>query len=162
MGAEFGQWNEWNHDTALDWELLNFPAHDGLRAWVRDVNHAYQTYPALYEQDFHAAGFCWENCNDAEQSVLSYFRSDTAGHTILVVCNFTPVVRENYAVGVSQDGIWREILNSDSHLYGGSGKGNMGAVRAEPIPVHDRPYSVNLLLPPLSVIMLTPAGYARD
>ncbi|NLY41699.1 MAG: 1,4-alpha-glucan branching enzyme, partial [Desulfovibrionales bacterium] len=159
MGAEFGQWNEWNHDKALDWELLNFPAHDGLRAWVRDVNHAYKNYPALHEQDFSSAGFCWENCDDAEQSVLSYFRTDAAGHAILVVCNFTPVIRENYAVGVPTDGIWREMLNSDSHVYGGSGIGNMGAVRAEPIPVHDRPYSVNLLVPPLSVIMFTQDTY---
>lgn len=158
MGAEFGQWTEWNHDKALDWELLDFPAHDGIRAWVRDLNHAYQSHPALHELDFNSAGFCWENCNDTEQSVISYFRMDSTGQTILVVCNFTPVVRENYAVGVSKDGLWHEMLNSDSQLYGGSGIGNMGVVRAEPIPVHDRPYSINLVLPPLSVLMFTPEG----
>ena len=151
MGMEFGQWNEWNHDCALDWDLLHFPAHDGLRAWVRDLNQFYTTHPALYELDFDPAGFCWENCHDSDQSVLSFFRQN-GQQTVLVVCNFTPVVRENYAVGVSQDGFWREVLNSDSMFYGGSGRGNQGGVRAEAIPVHDLPYSLNVILPPLATL----------
>ncbi|MGE4441210.1 MAG: 1,4-alpha-glucan branching protein GlgB [Desulfomicrobium sp.] len=152
MGAEFGQWREWNHDLALDWELLEFPAHDGIRAFVRDLNRLYRECPALHELDFDPAGFVWENCHDSDQSVLSFFRRDRDGRSVLVVCNFTPVPRVNYAVGVDSGGLWRELLNSDSQLYGGSGMGNMGQVRAEPIPVHNLPYSVNLVLPPLSVL----------
>ena len=156
MGAEFGQWREWNHDLSLDWDLLSFPAHDGIRAWVRDLNRLYRECPALHELDFDPAGFAWENCHDSDQSVLSFFRRDRAGRSVLVVCNFTPVPRENYAVGVETGGLWRELLNSDSLLYGGSGVGNMGQVRAEPIPVHNLPYSVNLVLPPLSVLYFQP------
>jgi 1,4-alpha-glucan branching enzyme len=157
MGAEFGQWREWNHDLSLDWDLLNFPAHDGIRAWVRDLNRVYRECGALHELDFSPEGFVWENCHDSDQSVLSFFRRDKAGRPVLVICNFTPVPRENYAVGVDTGGTWREILNSDSHAYGGSGAGNMGQVRAEPIPVHGFAYSLNLLLPPLSVLFFEPA-----
>jgi 1,4-alpha-glucan branching enzyme len=158
MGGEFGQWREWNHDTALDWDLLRFPAHDGIRAWVRDLNRLYRECPALHELDFDPYGFAWENCHDSDQSVLSFFRRDRTGRTVLVVCNFTPVPRENYAVGVGLDGVWIETLNSDSVLYGGSGAGNMGKVRAEPIPVHGHPYSLNLKLPPLGVLYFRPEG----
>ena len=158
MGAEFGQWREWNHDLALDWDLLSFPAHDGIRAWVRDLNRVYRACPALHELDFDPAGFAWENCHDSDQSVLSFFRKDKAGRSVLVICNFTPVPRENYAVGVGVDGFWREVLNSDSSMYGGSGMGNMGQVRAEPIPVHGQPYSLNLVLPPLGVLYFQPGG----
>jgi 1,4-alpha-glucan branching enzyme len=158
MGTEFGQWHEWNHDQALPWELLNFPVHDGLRAWVRDLNRVYRTIPALYVLDFDPQGFAWENCHDAEQSIISFFRKDDQGHEILVVCNFTPVSRENYAVGVERSGWWKEVLNSNSLDYGGSGSGNMGQIRAEAIPVHDRPYSLNLYLPPLGVLFLEPHG----
>jgi len=158
MGTEFGQWHEWNHDQALPWELLNFPVHDGLRAWVRDLNRVYRTIPALYVLDFDPQGFAWENCHDAEQSIISFFRKDDQGHEILVVCNFTPVSRENYAVGVEKSGWWKEVLNSNSLDYGGSGSGNMGQIRAEAIPVHDRPYSLNLYLPPLGVLFLEPHG----
>lgn len=155
MGAEFGQWGEWNHDQALDWELLRFPAHDGLRAWLRDVNRLYRDNPSLHELDFDPAGFCWENCHDSDQSVLGFFRK-AGNQTVLVVCNFTPLVRENYAVGVDRGGMWREVLNSDSTHYGGSGVGNMGGVRAESIPVHGRPFSLNLTLPPLAVVYFCP------
>ncbi|MDO9583057.1 MAG: 1,4-alpha-glucan branching protein GlgB [Desulfomicrobium sp.] len=156
MGAEFGQWREWDHDRSLDWDLLSFPAHDGIRAWVRDLNRIYRQRPALHELDFDPAGFAWENCHDSDQSVLSFFRRDKAGRRILVVCNFTPVQRENYIVGVDMGGTWRELLNSDSQLYGGSGVGNMGQVRAEAIPAHNHPYSLNLTLPPLGVLYFEP------
>ena len=156
MGAEFGQWREWNHDLQLDWDLLNFPAHDGIRAWVRDLNRIYRERPALHELDFDPSGFAWENCHDSDQSVLSFFRRDKAGRPILVVCNFTPVPRENYIVGVDAGGTWRELLNSDSQLYGGSGAGNMGQVRAEAIPAHNLPYSLSLVLPPLGVLYFEP------
>lgn len=158
MGTEFGQWDEWNHDTALAWELLKFPDHDGLRAWVRDLNRTYRFTPALHALDFDPHGFAWENCHDSEQSVISFFRKDSQGHEVLVACNFTPVPRENYAVGVDRHGVWREILNSNSVMYGGTGGGNMGSVRAEAIPVHDHPYSLNLYLPPLGVLYLQPGG----
>jgi len=158
MGGEFGQWTEWNHDGTLDWALLDFPAHDGVRAWVRDLNHLYRRHAALYELDFDPKGFRWENCHDSEQSVLSFFRMSSRGERMLIVCNFTSVVRENYAVGVDVSGLWREVLNSDSAAYGGSGVGNMGQVRAEAIPVHDAPYSLNLILPPLGTLFLMPGG----
>jgi 1,4-alpha-glucan branching enzyme len=161
MGGEFGQWGEWNHDTALDWDLLRFPAHDGIRAWVRDLNRLYRECPALHELDFDPDGFVWENCHDSDQSVLSFFRRDSQGRPVRVVCNFTPVPRENYAVGVGVDGMWAEVLNSDSELYGGSGMGNMGRVRAESIPVHGLPYSLDLTLPPLGVLYLRPEGGGR-
>jgi len=156
MGAEFGQWREWNHDLSLDWDLLSFPAHDGIRAWVRDLNRIYRQRPALHELDFDPAGFAWENCHDSDQSVLSFFRRDKAGRRVLIVCNFTPVQRENYIIGVDMGGTWRELLNSDSQLYGGSGVGNMGQVRAEAIPAHNHPYSLNLTLPPLGVLYFEP------
>ena len=156
MGAEFGQWREWNHDLSLDWDLLSFPAHDGIRAWVRDLNRIYRQRPALHELDFDPAGFAWENCHDSDQSVLSFFRRDKAGRRVLIVCNFTPVQRENYIIGVDLGGTWRELLNSDSQLYGGSGVGNMGQVRAEAIPAHNHPYSLNLTLPPLGVLYFEP------
>jgi 1,4-alpha-glucan branching enzyme len=158
MGGEFGQWAEWNHDGTLDWALLDFPAHDGVRAWVRDLNHLYRRHAALYDLDFDPKGFRWENCHDSDQSVLSFFRMSSSGDRMLVVCNFTSVVRENYAVGVDVSGLWREVLNSDSAAYGGSGVGNMGQVRAEAIPVHDAPYSLNLILPPLGTLFLIPGG----
>jgi glycogen branching enzyme (EC 2.4.1.18) len=138
--------------------LLSFPAHDGIRAWVRDLNRVYRACPALHELDFDPAGFAWENCHDSDQSVLSFFRKDKEGRSVLVICNFTPVPRENYAVGVGVDGFWREVLNSDGSMYGGSGMGNMGQVRAEPIPVHGQPYSLNLVLPPLGVLYFQPGG----
>lgn len=156
MGTEFGQWNEWNHDKALDWELLRFPVHDGLRAWVRDLNRLYRSLSALHTQDFTPSGFDWENCHDAARNVLSFFRTGKDGRTVLIVCNFSPVPRSNYAVGVDTDGVWREVLNSDSQAYGGSGMGNMGEARAEAIPVNNRAYSLNLTLPPLGVLFLQP------
>ena len=121
------------------------------------MNRVYREYPSLHELDFDPTGFSWENCHDSDQSVLSFFRK-AGDQTVLVVCNFTPVVRENYAVGVDQGGTWRELLNSDSIMYGGSGVGNLGAVRAEPIPVHDRPFSLSMVLPPLAVVYFTPEG----
>lgn len=158
MGGEFGQWREWNHDEPLDWELLRYPVHDGIRAWVRDLNHLYRRCPAFFELDFDPKGFEWENCHDSDQSVLTFFRRDRGGRMILAACNFTPLMRTNYAVGVPKGGMWRELLNSDSHAYGGSGAGNMGAVRSEPIPVHGRPFSMNLVLPPLSILYFQPDG----
>jgi 1,4-alpha-glucan branching enzyme len=155
MGGEFGQWQEWNHDTSLDWHLLHEPLHAGLSRWVRDLNTLYRGEPALHELDCHPDGFAWGDCNDAEQSVVSVFRkSRTPGGLVLFVGNFTPVPRYNYRVGVPQRGQWDEILNGDATLYGGSGQGNIGGVRTTPVHWHGQPQSLNLTLPPLAMIAL--------
>lgn len=154
MGAEIGQWAEWNHDTSLDWHLLQYAPHQGIHRWLEDLNRLVRTEPALYEQDFSPTGFEWIDPNDADNSVLSYLRRGRAeGSELLIVCNFTPVPRQNYRVGVPRLGFWREVLNSDASIYGGSGWGNFGGVEATPVPWHGRPYSVNLTLPPLAMVI---------
>jgi 1,4-alpha-glucan branching enzyme len=159
MGDDFGQWNEWNHDRSLDWDLLGQPLHSGLRRWVRDLNTFYRGQPSLYEVDFEPAGFEWVDCGDSERSVISFLRrAKNPADTTLFICNFTPVPRHNYRVGAPVNGYWREALNSDAPLYGGSGQGNSGRVEAVPLPLHGRPYSLNLTLPPLGVLVLRPEG----
>jgi len=152
MGAEIGQWSEWNAHTSLDWHLLDYPTHRGLQKWVKDLNQVYRDNRALYEIDFSPAGFEWIDCGDWQQSVVSFIRktSDPA-ETILAVCNFTPTPRHNYRIGVPFDGFWQEILNSDAAEYGGSGVGNCGGVKADNFGCHGRPFSVSLTLPPLGV-----------
>ncbi len=153
MGGEFGQEKEWNHESSLDWHLLEQPEHRGLQRWVRDLNTCYRGQPALHQVDFEGAGFEWVDCNDNLRSVVSFLRrARDPGDMVLVVCNFTPQVRSDYRVGVPVGGHWTEILNSDAFLYGGSGQGNMGGVEAAPAPMHGRPWSLALTLPPLSVI----------
>jgi len=155
MGGEFGQWREWNHDASLDWHLLQYPGHQGLQKWVSDLNRVYAKEPALYENDFSSDGFEWVDFHDAESSVISFIRKGkTTEDQILVVCNFTPVVRMNYRLGVPWCGVWKEILNSDTKVYGGSGHGNFGQVNASPIPSHGRDCSLSLTLPPLAVLFL--------
>ncbi len=154
MGGEFGQWREWNHDQSLDWHLLEYPLHQGLQRYVQDLNRLLRSEPALYELDFEPAGFEWVDPNDGEQSVLSYLRKGRdPDEILLVVGNFTPVPRYNYRLGVPRAGHWREILNSDAPFYGGSGQGNLGGVDAVPLPMHGRPYSLTLTLPPLAVVV---------
>ena len=153
MGSEFGQWQEWNHDSSLDWHLLDRPEHSGVKKWVTDLNRLYKTEKALYEIDFRESGFKWIDCADIEQSVISYMRfGNLDSDLILVVFNFTPVPRFNYRVGVPLSGCWKEVLNSDAKYYGGEGYGNYGRVEAEAIPFHGLSYSVNLTLPPLGVL----------
>jgi 1,4-alpha-glucan branching enzyme len=153
MGAEFGQWSEWAHEQSLQWHLLHQPEHDGLRRWVQDLNHLYRAEPALYELDFDQNGFSWVDCNDADQSVISFLRRGACTQDlILAVANFTPVPRENYRVGVPRGGFWREIMNSDAQEYGGCGMGNMGGVEASPLPSHGQYSSLALTLPPLGVV----------
>lgn len=155
MGGEFGQWAEWNHDQSLQWHLAEHPAHHGLSRWVQDLNRLYRSEPALYELDFDQAGFSWVDCNDAEQSVISFLRQGAGTKDlILVAANFTPMPRENYRLGVPRGGFWREILNSDAMEYGGSGLGNIGGVEASPLPCHGHYSSVALTLPPLAVVFL--------
>jgi 1,4-alpha-glucan branching enzyme len=158
MGGEFGQWREWNHDESLDWHLLERPLHAGLQGWVRDLNNLYRSEPALHEIDFDGAGFEWIDCSDALNSVVGFLRRGRRpDDLLLVVCNFTPVVREQYRVGVPSGGFWAERLNSDATLYGGSGQGTGGGVHAEAVDMHGRPYSLNLTLPPLGVLVFQPA-----
>jgi 1,4-alpha-glucan branching enzyme len=155
MGCEFGQWREWNHDTSLDWDLLSEPLHQGLRRWVRDLNTLYRGEPPLHELDCHPAGFLWVDPHDAEQSVVSLIRKGKSTEDlVLIVCNFTPIPRYNYRVGVPRSGHWEEILNGDATLYGGSGQGNIGGVNTTPVHWHGHPQSLNLTLPPLAMLAL--------
>ena len=155
MGGEFGQQGEWVHDGELEWPLLQDPTHAGLRQWVADLNRAYRAEPALHERDLDPAGFEWIDCHDAEASVISLLRKGkSTGELVVVVCNFTPVPRLNYRIGVPRGGRWREILNSDARIYGGAGWGNQGSVDAVPVPLHGRSHSLTLTLPALSALFL--------
>ena len=159
MGGEFGQPGEWAHDGSLPWELLNDPMHQGLKDWVSDLNHLYRNDPALHEFDCDPGGFEWIDCDDAEHSVISLLRKGkSTKDLILVVCNFTPVPRYSYRLGAPRAGQWQELLNSDSARYGGSNMGNLGGVETVPIPLHARPYSLTLTLPPLSVSLFKNFG----
>ncbi|MGH8508328.1 MAG: 1,4-alpha-glucan branching protein GlgB, partial [Gammaproteobacteria bacterium] len=156
MGGEFGQWREWNHDESLDWHLLTYAPHQGLRNWIGDLNRFYRSTPALYERDFQPQGFDWIDCHAAENSTLSFLRLAASDDgVVLLACNFAPVLRCNFRIGVPLGGWWREALNSDAETYGGSGHGNLGAVEAAPIPAQGRPHSLNLTLPPLSAVFFT-------
>ena len=153
MGGEIGQWREWQHDQSLDWHLLEKPEHAGIQKWIGDLNRSYRSEPSLHELDCDPAGFEWIDCRDAESSVVSLLRKARGDdRTVLVICNFTPVPRLNYQVGVPRGGLWRELLNSDAKDYGGSGMGNMGEVEAAPVPAHGRHFSLLLTLPPLSTL----------
>jgi 1,4-alpha-glucan branching enzyme len=152
MGGEFAQGQEWRHEQSLDWHLAEQAPHTGVQRWVRDLNRCYREEAALHQLDVHADGFEWIDCNDADQSVLSFLRKSRQGEKILVVCNFTPMPRSRYRVGVPHGGWWREILNSDAGTYWGSGRGNAGGADAQPISVHGRQYSLDLTLPPLGVL----------
>jgi 1,4-alpha-glucan branching enzyme len=157
MGDEFGQWSEWNHDSSLEWHLLDSAPHCGLQRWVRDLNTLLRGEPSLYELDSDPAGFEWIDCKDAARSVVSFLRRGRdPNNQLLFVCNFTPVVRQNYRVGAPSGGCWTEILNGDAPLYGGSGQGNMGGVEAVPLPLHGRPWSLNITLPPLAAVVFRP------
>ncbi|MFB3902062.1 MAG: 1,4-alpha-glucan branching protein GlgB [Acidobacteriota bacterium] len=159
MGGEFGQWREWVHDASLEWHLLESPRHQQLQDWVRDLNQVYRRERALHEIDFEDTGFEWVDCCDTESSIVSFIRRARSNQDlILVVCNFTPIPRFNYQLGVPQGGFWREILNSDAACYGGSGHGNLGGVEAAPIYSHGRSHTVNLTVPPLGTILLKSEG----
>jgi 1,4-alpha-glucan branching enzyme len=157
MGCEFGQVREWAHDTSLEWHVLQYPVHWGVQNWVEQLNRVYREQAALHQLDSDSAGFEWIDCNDTAASVISLLRKGRApADEVVIICNFTPVPREGYRVGVPSGGYWRELLNSDAREYGGSGMGNLGGVHAEPHSVHGRPYSINLTLPPLSALFLKP------
>lgn len=155
MGGEFGQWKEWNHDASLEWHLVDRPEHRGLQRWVEDLNAFYNATPELHELDFDPAGFEWIDCNDNVRSLISFIRWGKEGNEAVVfVCNFTPVPRYEYRIGVPFGGYWQEVLNSDAEIYGGSGVGNLGGVSADEIPFHGRSHSLSMTLPPLGVVVL--------
>jgi 1,4-alpha-glucan branching enzyme len=158
MGAEFGQGREWNFDRSLDWHLLDEPLHAGLRRFVKDLNRSYAAEPALHEIDFDPAGFAWIDCNDSENSVVSFIRRGKTGAPLVAVLNFTPVQRDGYRIGVPHAGTYKELLNSDGEGYGGCNVGNGGSVVTEPIPSHGHEQSLRLTLPGLSCLILKPGG----
>ncbi len=158
MGDEFGQVKEWAHDGSLDWHLLQEPLHEGLRHWVENINHLYRNEPALHQLETEPAGFEWIDCNDSTASIVSLLRkSKETKDSIAIVCNFTPIPRMDYRIGVPHGGFWREVLNSDAKEYGGSGSGNYGGREAEEIPAHGKPFSLKLMLPPLGALFLKAA-----
>jgi len=159
MGAELGQWGEWHHDDSLDWHLLEHQRHAELKKWVEDINRFYQSEPALYELDCEPAGFEWIDGGDIEHSVISFIRKGkSANDIVLVACNFTPMTHFDYKIGVPRDGFWTELLNSDAEQYGGSGQGNLGGVKAAPVPWHGRSYSLNITVPPLATVFFKSNG----
>ncbi|MCY1174499.1 1,4-alpha-glucan branching enzyme GlgB [compost metagenome] len=157
MGCEFGQWREWNHDSELDWYLLQYPEHQGVQRLVGDLNRLYREVPALHEQDCQPQGFQWLIGDDAQNSVYAWLRWSSSGEPVLVVANFTPVPREGYRIGVPFGERWQELLNSDAELYAGSNVGNLGAVASEAVASHGQPLSLALNLPPLGVLIMKPA-----
>jgi 1,4-alpha-glucan branching enzyme len=155
MGGEFGQWAEWNHNRQLDWHLLEEEDHRGLQRLVRDLNRLYRAEPALWGADSEPEGFEWIDGGNVDQNVIAYMRKTPGnGERLICVGNFSPVVRENYRVGLPREGAYREVLNTDSAYYGGSDKGNLGEVKAEPHPYQGQPWSATLLLPPLATVWL--------
>ncbi len=158
MGCEFAQAREWNHDHALDWQLLGVPEHRGVQTLVRDLNRLYTHHPALHRRDHDGRGFQWIDADDADGSTLAFLRQDDAGRVLLVVCNFTPVPRRAHRVGVPSAGPWREVFNSDSSFYGGSNLGNGPDLLATQTPgAHGRSHALSLTLPPLAVVAFEPA-----
>ena len=153
MGGEFGQWDEWYHETGLGWQLCDHPIHKGMQRWVADLNRTYRKEPALYALDFEPAGFQWIDCNDSQQSTISLLRrGPSAKDALIVACNFTPVPRHDYLIGAPEGGVWQEVRNSDALDYGGSGQGNLGEVIASDFPFHGHPFSLNITLPPLAAV----------
>jgi 1,4-alpha-glucan branching enzyme len=153
MGSEFGQRAEWDHQASLEWHLLEYPEHQGLQILVSDLNAVYAREPALHEVDFDWTGFEWIDCNDADASILSFIRrGKQRDNFIVVAANYTPVLRQNFRVGVPELGWYREVFNTDAERYGGSNAGNLGGVNAEAVPWNNHPYSLNLRLPPLGVV----------
>ncbi|WP_296809668.1 1,4-alpha-glucan branching protein GlgB [Thiocapsa sp.] len=163
QGCEFAHGAEWDFDEAMDWDLLERPQHEGIKHIVSDLNRLYREQPALHEVDFDSSGFEWIDCHDSSQSVLSYLRKDRSGKQIVAAAfNFTPVPRTNYRIGVPESGFYREALNSDAELYGGSNVGNQGGVEAEPVSWMGRPYSIPIALPPLAGLILVHEPTSAD
>lgn len=151
MGTEIAPWDEWNHEHSLDWHLLQYERHHQIYDILRDLNHIYTREKALYSFDCSPEGFQWIDMHDGENSIITFMRKCGA-EVIVVVCNFTPIIREQYRIGLPSDGYWNEIFNSDSTYYGGSNVGNLGGLEAEASPSHGLPYSLVMTVPPLAVV----------
>ena len=159
QGGEIAQRREWRVDECVDWHLLQWPPHEGVRMWVRDLNYFYAAEPAMHELDNQIGGFDWIDCSDAGASILSFVRrGKSTEDVILCVLNFTPVPRPGYRIGVPAPGYWKEMLNSDAAVYWGSNVGNNGGVYAEYLPMHGQPFAVQLNLPPLGALFLKGRG----
>jgi 1,4-alpha-glucan branching enzyme len=159
MGGEFGQWIEWNFDQSLDWHLLDYPLHQGVSRWVADLNKLMRAEPALHDRECKGQGFEWVDCQDTEQSILCYLRKGTSDEDVLLIAaNYTPVPRDDYRIGVPKAGFWKEVLNSDATIYGGSGMGNLGGVWSDDWAKHGHNQSISLTLPPLAMVILKPAS----
>jgi len=155
MGGEIGQEREWNHDVSLDWHLLDDPFHVGVQRLVADLNKTYKGLPALWEQDHVPEGFSWIDANDADNNVFSFFRASQDGDRyVACVLNMSPVPRYRYRIGLPKGGNWQEVVNTDADVYGGSGIGNMGTVKAEEDPWHGLDYSALVTIPPLGALWL--------
>jgi 1,4-alpha-glucan branching enzyme len=155
MGSEFGQWSEWSHERSLDWHVLDGPRHAGIQRFVEDLNHLYTREPALHQVDFDSAGFQWIDCNDHESSVIAFIRhARDQDDWVVVVLNWTPLVRREYRVGVPEEGYYAEIINSDAEHYAGSNSGNEGGRHSEAVASHGFPQSLSLTLPPLGGLVL--------
>jgi 1,4-alpha-glucan branching enzyme len=156
MGAEFGQTSEWDFEQSLDWHLLQYDFHSGIKSLITDLNQLYKSQPALYEKQFRGDGFEWINYSDHQNAILSYIRKgNNPDENVIVVCNFTQVVRENYRIGIPKKGNLKEIFNTDAKIYGGSGIESLKPLKVESISYDGRDFSVELILPPLSVTVYT-------
>jgi 1,4-alpha-glucan branching enzyme len=159
MGQEFAQGAEWNHNAQLDWSALDHPAHRGIQTLIRDLNGLYRREPALHVFDCEPVGFEWIDANAADASVYAWLRKGREGdRPLAVVCNFTPVERRDWLVGLPLAGRWSEALNTDADVYGGGGRGNLGGVEATAREHHGRPASAAVTLPPLSTVILAYEG----
>jgi 1,4-alpha-glucan branching enzyme len=158
MGGEFGQRREWTHEGELEWWVSGLPEHAGVKRLIGDLNRVYRREASLHKVDFSPAGFEWVDVGNAEMSVIAFLRKSESGAPLLVVCNFTPVPRDNFLVGVPERGLWREVINTDARDYGGAGWGNLGAVQSVPVGSHGRVESLSLALPPLSTLVLRLEG----
>jgi 1,4-alpha-glucan branching enzyme len=159
MGGEIGQWNEWSHQWQVEWVLLYFDSHLQIQQYVQALNRLYLSQPALYEVDFSWQGFEWIDFHDVDNSIVSFLRrAKNLDDFVVVVANFTPVPRYGYRLGVPEAGFYRELLNSDSSLFGGGNIGNKGGVPSEPMPWQGRPHSIMVTVPPLAVVFLKRNG----
>ncbi|MEI7998289.1 MAG: 1,4-alpha-glucan branching protein GlgB [Candidatus Omnitrophota bacterium] len=155
MGTEFAQWAEWNHESSIEWHLLQYAPHKGIHSWVKDLNHFYCSEKALFERDFTPDGFEWIDLSDYQNSIISFLRKSADGKSqVLVICNFTPKMWKEYRIGVPEEGYWRELLNSDAAIYGGSNQGNGGGRKTDCKTYHGRPFSLALTIPPLGILFL--------
>jgi 1,4-alpha-glucan branching enzyme len=152
MGGEFGQWREWNHDQSLDWHLLDYPFHAGLRRLVQHLNYVYKTEPALWQLDDSYEGFEWIDFHDAESSIVVFLRKGENTPAFVFLVNATPVPKYGYRIGVPSDGWYEEVINTDAETYGGGNIGNYGGMHADAIPWQGRSHSISVTLPPLGVV----------